>query len=91
MVQAAARSAKYMHMVLKYKPDIVILELGTNDVSAFLPEVVGSKIDDLAQVLRDQYKVRVVGVCQVVNRNIPHTRSPDCNFNICQLSSLCCP
>ena len=38
----------------------------------------GSKIDDLAQVLRDQYKVRVVGV---VNRNIPHTRSPDCDFN----------
>ena len=41
----------------------------------------GSKIDDLAQVLRDQYKVRVVGVRQVVNRNIPHTRSPDCDFN----------
>ena len=63
-----------LSLVLKYKPDIVILELGTNDLSTLRPEVVGSKIDDLAQVLRDQYKVRVVGVCQVVNRNIPHTR-----------------
>ena len=70
-----------LSLVLKYKPDIVILELGTNDLSTLRPEVVGSKIDDLAQVLRDQYKVRVIGVCQVVNRNIPHTRSPDCDFN----------
>ena len=63
-----------LSLVLKYKPDIVILELGTNDLSTLRPEVVGSKIDDLAQVLRDQYKVRVIGVCQVVNRDIPHTR-----------------
>ncbi len=67
--------------VLKYKPDIVILELGTNDLSTLRPEVVGYKIDDLAQVLRDQYKVRIVGVCQVINRNIPQTRAPDCDFN----------
>ena len=70
-----------LSLVLKYKPDIVILELGTNDLSTLRPEVVGSKIDDLAQVHRDQYKVRVIGVCQVVNRNIPRTRSPDCDFN----------
>ncbi len=66
--------------VLKYKPDIVILELGTNDLSTLRPEVVGSKIDDLAQVLRGQYKVRIVGVCQVINHNIPQAREPDCDF-----------
>ena len=70
-----------LSLVRKYKPDIVILKLGTNDLSTLRPEVVGSKIDDLAKVLRDQYKVCVVGVCQVVNRNIPHTWSPDCDLN----------
>ena len=36
---------------LKRKPDIVILKLGTNDLSIIRLEVVGSKTDDLAQVL----------------------------------------
>ena len=35
-----------LQSVHKYKPDIVILELGTNDLSTHAPEVVGSKIDD---------------------------------------------
>jgi len=68
-------------VVNKYQPDIVILELGTNDLSTLPPEIVGSQIDDLAQALRDQYKVRVVGVCQVLNRNNPQTLAPACDFN----------
>ena len=64
----------------KYRPDIVILEIETNDLSTLRPEVVGSQIDDLVHVLRDQYKVRVVGICQVINRNTPQ-KSPDCPFN----------
>ena len=40
----------------------------------------GFQIDDLVHVLGDQYKVRVVGVCQVINRNTPQ-KSPDCRFN----------
>ena len=58
-----------LSLLVKYKPDIVILEVGTNDLSTLRPEIVGSKIDDLAQALRDQYKFRVIGVCQVINRN----------------------
>ena len=53
-----------LQSVHKYKPDIVILELGTNDLSTHAPEVVGSKIDDLVHALRHTYNVRVVGVCQ---------------------------
>ena len=71
-----------LSLLVKYKPDIVILEIGTNDLSTLRPEIVGSEIDDLAQALRDQYKVRVIGVCQVINRNIPRTLSPDSNFNV---------
>ena len=35
------------------KPDILILELGTNDLSCLPPEVVGSRIHDLACFMRD--------------------------------------
>lgn len=63
------------------KPDIIILEIGTNDLSHLAPEVVGSKIEELAHLLRDQYKVRVVGVCQVIGRNVPHSQDPDHGFN----------
>ena len=67
--------------VKKYKPDIVILEMGTNDLSGHNPEAVRSKLDDLVHVLSDQDKVRVVAVCQVINRNLPHTQAPDNPFN----------
>ena len=52
------------------------LSWGTNNLSIHAPAVVGSKLDDLAHVLRDQYKVRVVVVCQVINRNWLHTQAP---------------
>ena len=76
----------------KYRPDIVILEIGTNDLSTLRPEVVGSQIDDLVHVLREQNKVRVVAVCQVINRNTPQ-KSPNCHFNakaavLCQYLSV---
>ena len=46
--------SKYdLSSLYKYRPDIVILEIGTNDLSTLRPEVVGSQIDDLAHVLRD--------------------------------------
>ena len=67
-----------LSLVLKYKPNIVILELGTNNLSTLRPEVVGFK---LTTYFRDQYKVHVVGVCQGINCNIPHTQSPDWDFN----------
>ena len=55
-------------------PDIVILEIGTNDLSHATPEVVGSAIDDLVSLLLNDCSVRVIGVCLVIPRGIsfPH-------------------
>lgn len=39
-------------------PEIVILEIGTNDFSLAQPEVVGSRIDNLVRHLLDHYNVR---------------------------------
>ena len=53
-------------------PDVIILEIGTNDLVANRPEVVGSEIDDLVQLLLQSYCIRVIGVCEV----IPRVREP---------------
>ena len=55
----------------------MILELGTNDQSDLNPEAVGSKVEELARILRDEFHVRVVGVCQVINRSIAQTQAED--------------
>lgn len=55
-------------VVAKLEPDIIILELGTNDLTCFRPEVVGSKIVDLVSYLLETFSVRVIGVCLVIPR-----------------------
>jgi hypothetical protein len=70
--------------VKKYKPDIVILEMGTNDLLGHTPEVVGSKLDDLVHVLRDQYKVgsAILRVCESAS-----CESASCEFASCESAS----
>ena len=52
--------------VRAWKPDIVILELGTNDLTKFPPESVGSSLEELVQLLYENCSVKVIGVCQVI-------------------------
>ena len=53
-------------VVSAFRPNIIILEIGTNDLVDNRPEVVGSKIDDMVQLLLASYSVRVIGVCEVI-------------------------
>ena len=59
--------------VVCLKPEIVILELGSNDLSPeeARPEHVGSKIESLVQLLHAQYSVKFIVVCQSVH-GVPH-------------------
>ena len=67
-------------VVANLSPDIIILEIGTKDLSISQPEVVGSGIDDLiVRHLLDNYSVRVVVLCHVTARAITRHSSP--NFN----------
>ena len=59
-----------LHAVTSVSPDVVILEIGTNDLSLEPPEVVGSAIQELVQFLLDHFPVRVVGVCHVIPHGI---------------------
>ena len=47
--------------VQKFQPNIVILEVGTNDLLLMKPETVGSKIDDLVHLLLGVTSIRVIG------------------------------
>ena len=57
-----------LHVVSEFRPDVVLLELGTNDLSFTSPEVVGSSLDDLVSLLLEEFSVKVVGVCKVIPR-----------------------
>ena len=57
-----------LHVVRDLSPDVVILEIGTNDLSVERPETVGSQIDDLVVLLIRDFAVRAVGVCFVIPR-----------------------
>lgn len=59
-----------LHVVRRLKPDVVILEIGTNDLANLSPEVVGSEIDELVSLLLETFSVRVIGVCHVIPRGL---------------------
>ena len=50
-------------MVKRFAPDIVILEVGKNDLVDFSPEVFSSEIESLVRQLIDSYSVQIVCIC----------------------------
>ena len=59
-------------VVARLSPDIVILEIGTTDLSFLPPEVVGSEIEELVSQLQQAYRVKVVCVCLTTPRHCNH-------------------
>ena len=68
---------KDLHVVRDLAPDIVIWEIGTNDLTHTPPEIVGSLIEDFVRLLQGKFSVRTIGVCGVIPRGIsvPHALS----------------
>ena len=58
-----------LHVVEQIAPDVLILEIGTNDFVDTSLEVVGSEIESLVCLLVEDYKVRVVCVCYVIQKD----------------------
>ena len=57
--------------VSHFAPDVVISEIGINDLCNKPPEMVGSQIDELVELSLNHFSVGVVGVCQVIKRAEP--------------------
>ena len=65
--RTVAKTMQYdLPVVASFAPDIVILQLGTNDLSRLDPLVVGSAIEELVTILHDTYNVKLVCVCQTL-------------------------
>ena len=62
-----------LHVVQRLAPDVVLLEIGTNDLSVAKPEIVGSSIEELVGLLLVDFSVRAVGVCHVIPRGASFT------------------
>lgn len=58
----------HLRVVSRRAPDVIILELGTNDLSREEPELVASSLEVLVRLLHDRFKVKVICVCLVVPR-----------------------
>lgn len=56
-----------LHIVESFKPQIVILELGTNDLSHLAPTTVGSSLEELTQVLHSP------ALCCPTSGGLPNT------------------
>jgi lysophospholipase L1-like esterase len=64
-----------LHVLSESSTDIVILEIGTNDLSDDDPSLVAAAIEVLVRLLHDRFKVKVICVCLVIPRRAP------CAFN----------
>ena len=56
------------HVLHSFRPDVVILQLGSNDLVTLSPLHVGSAIDDFVHFLHDSCGVQLVCVCQTIRR-----------------------
>ena len=66
-----------LRVVRDLAPDIVILEIGANDLTHTPSEIVGSNVEDFVRLLQGKFSVRAIGVCGVIPRGIslPHALS----------------
>ena len=55
-------------VVASFAPDVVILQLGTNDLTFLSAVEVGSALEDLTRLLFESYGVRHICVCQTLYR-----------------------
>ena len=70
-----------LHVISDISPNILILEIGTNDLKCTRPEIIGSAIDDLIAEIKQRFNIRVVCVCTVIPRRHPRSSQPDVQFN----------
>lgn len=57
-----------LHALERFLPQIVLLEIGTNDLSHASPEVVAKEIVDFVSFLVSRQFVHVVGICHLIPR-----------------------
>ena len=77
------RLARELRLLFSYEPPprVIILEIGTNDLSSHSPEVVIGDLLDLVEFLQSVDSSMAVGVCKVLPRRHRSTGLPHEEFN----------
>ena len=57
-----------LQVIKSFKPDIVIIQLGSNNLTSGTALCVGSSINDFVGLLQDVYHVQVTSMCQTTMR-----------------------
>ena len=64
-----AKTVKFdLPIIHSFRPDIVIVQLGTNYLASCSPLQVGSAMEDFVHLLHDSYGVKGICVCQTIRR-----------------------
>ena len=58
-------------IICRLNPDIIVLELDTNDLTKLPARAVGSELENLVRYLHDEFNVKSIAVCQVIRRHSP--------------------
>ncbi|CAH3107063.1 unnamed protein product [Porites lobata] len=58
-------------IIRRLGPDIIVLELGSNDLTKLPAQTVGSELETLVRYLHDEFNVKSIAVCQVIRRHSP--------------------
>ena len=67
--RTVAKTIQYdLGVVESFAPEIVILQLGTNDLASLSAVETGSAIEDLTRLLFESYGVKFICVCQTIYR-----------------------
>ena len=72
-----------LSIIRRLSPDIIVLELGSNDLTKLPGQTVGSELETLVRYLHDEFNVKSIAVFQVIRRH-----SPECtayNFKVTKL------
>ena len=57
-------------IIRRLSPDIIVLELGSNDLTKLPEQTVGSELETLVQYLHE-FNVKIFAVCQVIQQHSP--------------------
>ena len=60
-----------LSIIRRLSPDIMVLELGSNDLTRLPAQTVGSELETLVRYLHDEVNVKSIVVCQVIRRHAP--------------------
>ena len=66
------------HVVRQLAPDVIILELGSDDLVELSPQTVGSELESLVRELYEIDSVQFVVVGQVLRRHTPNSVEYNC-------------